>query len=73
MKGQSKMSGPHDSLFSAINEFEYKFFEKTQNYWSERKEFESYQDYYTLLEMDYGEEVHGADMSLFAHQRFISL
>ncbi|KAI0511815.1 hypothetical protein KFK09_012447 [Dendrobium nobile] len=54
VKGQDKLHGPF-TRERAINEFEIKFFEKTKNQWSSRKNFVCYPKCYTLLEMDYGE------------------
>lgn len=65
VKGQDKIFGPYKSLDIAINEFVYKFFAKTKNNWSDRKEFKSYPNYYTMLEMDYSEKEKEADVSYF--------
>ncbi|GFZ19404.1 poly(ADP-ribose) polymerase [Actinidia rufa] len=53
IKGQDKLHGPYTSRDSAIQEFEQKFFGKTRNYWSKRKDFICYPKCYTWLEMDY--------------------
>lgn len=53
VKGQDKLSGPYNSQHTAISEFEKKFFDKTKNYWSNRKDFVHHQKCYTWLEMDY--------------------
>ncbi|XWS46632.1 hypothetical protein CRYUN_Cryun14cG0085200 [Craigia yunnanensis] len=55
VKGQTKLQGPFTSQQSAIVEFESKFFNKTNNYWSNRKDFVCYPKCYTWLEMDYDE------------------
>lgn len=70
VKGQDNIFGPYKSLDIAINEFEQKFFAKTKNYWSDRKEFKSYPKYYTLLEMDYSEKEKELDVSYLNTQRF---
>lgn len=53
MKGQDKIFGPYNLQDTAINEFEQKFFAKTKNHWSNRRQFTSYPKCYTWLEMDY--------------------
>jgi poly [ADP-ribose] polymerase 2/3/4 len=53
--GQNKLHGPF-TKDCAVSEFEGKFFDKTRNYWSDRKNFTSYPRLYTWLEMDYGED-----------------
>lgn len=53
-KGQTNLS-PFTSCDAAIKAFEAKFFDKTKNHWSNRKDFVCYSRCYTLLEMDYGE------------------
>ncbi|KAL9435647.1 hypothetical protein AB3S75_021841 [Citrus x aurantiifolia] len=53
MKGQDKIFGPYNLQDTAINEFEQKFFAKTKNHWSSRRQFTSYPKCYTWLEMDY--------------------
>lgn len=53
MKGQDKLTGPYNSQHTAISEFEKKFFDKTKNYWSNRKDFVHHPRCYTWLEMDY--------------------
>lgn len=55
VKGQNNIQGPYTSRESAIREFEQKFFAKTNNDWSNRREFVSYHKCYTWLEMDYSE------------------
>ncbi|KAF8392577.1 hypothetical protein HHK36_022922 [Tetracentron sinense] len=55
IKGQDKLHGPYTSRESAIQEFELKFFAKTKNQWSDRKEFIFCPGCYTWLEMDYNE------------------
>ncbi|KAL2499707.1 Poly [ADP-ribose] polymerase 2 [Abeliophyllum distichum] len=55
VKGQDKLNGPYISQQAAISEFEQKFFDKTKNHWSNRKEFVTYPRSYTWLEMDYSE------------------
>ncbi|XP_077218196.1 poly(ADP-ribose) polymerase isoform X2 [Tasmannia lanceolata] len=55
VKGQDKLHGPFISRDDAINEFQLRFFAKTKNHWSDRKEFICYPKYYTWLEMDYSE------------------
>ncbi|KAI4349674.1 hypothetical protein L6164_010234 [Bauhinia variegata] len=53
VKGQDKIHGPFSSRDSAIEEFEQKFFAKTKNKWSDRKDFVCHPKSYTWLEMDY--------------------
>ncbi|XP_047308044.1 poly [ADP-ribose] polymerase 2-like [Impatiens glandulifera] len=54
VKGQNKIFGPYTSKDSAIQQFESKFYTKTKNDWSDRKEeFVSHPKCYTWLEMDY--------------------
>lgn len=55
IKGQDKLHGPYTSLECAIQEFEQKFFAKTKNQWSGRKDFVCYPKCYRWLEMDYTE------------------
>lgn len=55
VKGQDKLLGPFTSQENAINDFETKFFAKTKNQWSNRRDFISYPKHYTWLEMDYNE------------------
>ncbi|CAA6662039.1 unnamed protein product [Spirodela intermedia] len=55
IKGQDKLFGPFLSRETAINDFEMKFFAKTKNQWSNRRDFISYPKHYTWLEMDYNE------------------
>ncbi|XP_020598702.1 poly [ADP-ribose] polymerase 2-A [Phalaenopsis equestris] len=54
VRGQDKLHGPF-TRETAIREFEVKFFEKTKNRWSDRKNFICHPKCYTLLEMDYSE------------------
>lgn len=63
IKGQDKLFGPYTSRDSAIQEFEQKFFAKTKNHWSTRKEFICLPKSYTWLEMDYGEQEKESDVS----------
>ncbi|KAF2315027.1 hypothetical protein GH714_037613 [Hevea brasiliensis] len=56
IKGQDKLQGPYTSSESAVQEFESKFFSKTKNHWSNRKEFICHPKCYVLLEMDYKAE-----------------
>ncbi|CAN0889045.1 Poly [ADP-ribose] polymerase 2 [Linum grandiflorum] len=56
VKGQDKLFGPYTSRDSAIQEFEQKFYAKTKNNWSDRREFECHPKCYTWLEMDYGNQ-----------------
>ncbi|CAI0469681.1 unnamed protein product [Linum tenue] len=56
IKGQDKVFGPYTSRESAIDEFEQKFYAKTKNYWSDRKDFQCHPKCYTWLEMDYGKQ-----------------
>ncbi|KAL9260706.1 Poly [ADP-ribose] polymerase 2-like protein [Drosera capensis] len=53
VRGQDKLFGPFTTRDSAVQEFEQKFFAKTKNHWSNRKDFVSHAKYYTWLEMDY--------------------
>ncbi|XP_047307874.1 poly [ADP-ribose] polymerase 2-like [Impatiens glandulifera] len=53
VKGQDKISGPYTSKEPAIQEFKSKFFSKTKNHWSNRKEFIFHPKCYAWLEMDY--------------------
>ncbi|KAM3687873.1 hypothetical protein ACJW31_10G107300 [Castanea mollissima] len=62
IKGQDKLFGPYTSRDSAIQEFEQKFFAKTKNHWSTRKEFICHPKSYTWLEMDYGEQEKESDV-----------
>ncbi|OAY61835.1 poly [ADP-ribose] polymerase 2-A [Manihot esculenta] len=55
VRGQDKLFGPYTCQDTAIYEFEQKFYAKTKNYWSNRKEFKCYPNCYTWLEMDYSE------------------
>ncbi|CAO2162429.1 unnamed protein product [Urochloa humidicola] len=54
-RGQDKLHGPFSTRDQAIYEFEGKFQDKTNNLWSNRKNFKCYAKKYTWLEMDYGE------------------
>ncbi|KAJ1283807.1 hypothetical protein BS78_03G155000 [Paspalum vaginatum] len=54
-RGQDKLHGPFPTRDQAIYEFEGKFQDKTNNLWSNRKNFKCYAKRYTWLEMDYGE------------------
>lgn len=55
VKGQDDILGPYTSKERVIREFEQKFFAKTKNNWSNRKEFICHPKSYTWLEMDYSE------------------
>lgn len=55
VRGQDKLHGPFPTRDQAIYEFEGKFHNKTNNHWSDRKNFKCYAKKYTWLEMDYGE------------------
>lgn len=63
VKGQDKLHGPYTSPECAIQEFEQKFYAKTKNQWSDRKEFVCHQKSYTWLEMDYTETQKELDVS----------
>ncbi|XP_043817726.1 poly [ADP-ribose] polymerase 2-A isoform X4 [Manihot esculenta] len=52
IKGQDKLQGPYASREGAVQDFEAKFFSKTKNHWSNRKEFICHSKCYVLLEMD---------------------
>ncbi|KAM3397453.1 hypothetical protein P3S68_000965 [Capsicum galapagoense] len=54
-KGGTKINGPFTSADDATSEFESKFYEKTKNHWSNRKDFVCQPKQYTWLEMDYDE------------------
>ncbi|CAO2184642.1 unnamed protein product [Urochloa humidicola] len=54
-RGQDKLHGPFSTRDQAIYEFEGKFQDKTNNIWSNRKNFKCHAKKYTWLEMDYGE------------------
>ncbi|KAK1664754.1 hypothetical protein QYE76_052913 [Lolium multiflorum] len=54
-RGQQKLHGPFSTRDEAIYEFEGKFENKTNNAWSNRKNFKFYAKKYAWLEMDYGE------------------
>ncbi|WZZ34484.1 hypothetical protein YC2023_017885 [Brassica napus] len=56
VKGQSKLDGPYDSCDPAIEIFSNKFYDKTRNDWSDRKEFILHPKSYAWLEVDYGKE-----------------
>ncbi|KAK8565495.1 hypothetical protein V6N12_059055 [Hibiscus sabdariffa] len=62
VKGQTKLHGPFTSLQAAIDEFQTKFFNKTKNYWYNRKDFVCHPKCYTLLEMDYDEKGKESDV-----------
>ena len=72
VKGQNNIQGPYTSRESAIREFEQKFFAKTKNDWSNRREFVSYPKCYTWLEMDYSENEKDETVS-FLDSEFNSL
>ena len=63
VKGQTKLHGPCTSQQAAIVAFESNFFNKTNNYWSNRKDFVCYPKCYTMLEMDYDENEKQSDVS----------
>lgn len=54
-KGGTKINGPYTSADDATSEFESKFYEKTRNDWSNRKDFVCQPKQYAWLEMDYDE------------------
>ncbi|KAJ6879992.1 hypothetical protein NC652_033359 [Populus alba x Populus x berolinensis] len=56
VNGQVKLFGPYTSRDPAISEFEQKFYAKTKNHWSNRKDFICYPKCYAWLEMDYSEQ-----------------
>ncbi|PPD88448.1 hypothetical protein GOBAR_DD14619 [Gossypium barbadense] len=62
VKGQIKLHGPFTSRQAAIDEFQTKFFNKTKNYWYNRKDFVCHPKCYTLLEMDYDEKGKESDV-----------
>ncbi|KAE8681628.1 Poly polymerase 2 [Hibiscus syriacus] len=62
VKGQTKLHGPFTSLAATINEFQTKFFNKTKNYWYNRKDFVCHPKCYALLEMDYDEKGKESDV-----------
>ncbi|CBI36874.3 unnamed protein product, partial [Vitis vinifera] len=62
VKGQDKLQGPFTSRESAIHEFEQKFYAKTKNYWSNRKDFIGHPKCYTWLEMDYNDKEQKSDV-----------
>ncbi|XP_049378446.1 poly [ADP-ribose] polymerase 2 isoform X6 [Solanum stenotomum] len=61
-KGGTKISGPYTSAYDATSEFESKFYDKTKNDWSNRKDFFCQPKHYAWLEMDYAEN--GKDSSV---------
>ncbi|WMV43070.1 hypothetical protein MTR67_036455 [Solanum verrucosum] len=61
-KGGTKISGPYTSAYDATSEFESKFYDKTKNDWSNRKDFFCQPKHYAWLEMDYAEN--GEDSSV---------
>ena len=65
MKGQSKLDGPYDSCDPAIEIFSNKFYDKTRNHWSDRKEFIFHPKSYAWLEVDYGKEENDSVVSFF--------
>ncbi|CAH8350362.1 unnamed protein product [Eruca vesicaria subsp. sativa] len=54
--GHIKLDGPYDACDPAVEIFSNKFYDKTQNHWSDRKEFILHPKSYAWLEMDYGKE-----------------
>ncbi|MBA0831950.1 hypothetical protein Goarm_016375, partial [Gossypium armourianum] len=62
VKGQIKLHGPFTSRQAAIDEFQTKFFNKTKNYWYNRKDFVCHPKCYSLLEMDYDEKEKESDV-----------
>ncbi|MBA0560208.1 hypothetical protein Golob_017122 [Gossypium lobatum] len=62
VKGQIKLHGPFTSQQAAIDEFLTKFFNKTKNYWYNRKDFVCHPKCYYLLEMDYDEKEKESDV-----------
>lgn len=62
VKGQDKLNGPYMSRDSVIQEFEQKFYDKTKNAWSDRKDFVCHPRSYIWLEMDYNESEKEADV-----------
>ncbi|CDY72451.1 BnaAnng41190D [Brassica napus] len=65
VKGQSKLDGPYDSCDPAIEIFSNKFYDKTRNDWSDRKEFILHPKSYAWLEVDYGKEENDSVVSFF--------
>ncbi|XP_013617431.1 PREDICTED: uncharacterized protein LOC106323932 [Brassica oleracea var. oleracea] len=65
VKGQSKLDGPYDSCDPAIEIFSNKFYDKTRNHWSDRKEFIFHPKSYAWLEVDYGKEENDSVVSFF--------
>ncbi|WMV43069.1 hypothetical protein MTR67_036454 [Solanum verrucosum] len=61
-KGETKISGPYTSAKDATSEFERKFYEKTKNCWSNRKDFFCQPKQYAWLEMDYDENGEGSSI-----------
>ncbi|KAI3900945.1 hypothetical protein MKW92_018461 [Papaver armeniacum] len=55
VEGKSKLQGPFTSRDEAIKEFEQRFYNKTKNDWSSRKNFVCHPKLYTWVEMDYKE------------------
>ncbi|KAL4588421.1 hypothetical protein LXL04_001310 [Taraxacum kok-saghyz] len=53
-QGRDTLHGPYTDVQSAIYEFEEKFKDKTNNRWSNRKQFVSQSGFYTWFEMNYG-------------------
>lgn len=68
VKGQNNIQGPYTSRESVIHEFEHKFYAKTKNHWSNRKEFVSYPKSYTWLEMDYNENKEDSTVSFLDYE-----
>ncbi|XP_019089234.1 PREDICTED: poly [ADP-ribose] polymerase 2-like [Camelina sativa] len=64
VKGQSKLDGPYYSRHPATKIFTRKFFDKTKNYWGNRKEFIPHPKSYTWLEMDYEKEENDSPVSV---------
>lgn len=64
-KGGTKISGPYTSAYDATSEFVSKFYEKTKNYWSNRKDFFCEPKHYVWLEMDYAENGKDSSVSCF--------
>lgn len=64
-KGGTKINGPYTSADAATSEFESKFYDKTKNYWSNRKDFVCQPKQYTWLEMDYDETGKESSVSCF--------
>lgn len=64
-KGETKISGPYTYAGDATSEFERKFYEKTKNCWSNRKDFFCQPKQYAWLEMDYDENGEYSSVSCF--------